>query len=79
VASRFLQRLFRRTRGMTARFPPPWSLDELVDRFVVRDANGHALAHVYFEEELDRCAAAHLLTRDEARHIAANIAKVPDL
>jgi hypothetical protein len=43
--------------------------------FIVRDANGQALAYVYFEDELGRRAAAKLLTRDEARLIAANVAK----
>jgi hypothetical protein len=45
--------------------------------FIVRDHNGHAL--VYFEEEPGRRTAAHLLTRNEARRIAANIAKLPRL
>jgi hypothetical protein len=44
------------------RFPPPWSVDEAdpkLDRrcFIVRDANGQALAYVYFEEERDGAAA----------------------
>ncbi len=66
------------------RFPPPWSVDEAdpeLDRrcFIVRNANGQALAYVCFEGELDRRSAAHLLTRDEARRIAVNIARLPEL
>jgi len=42
----------------------------------IRDTNGQALAYAYFEDEPGRRAAAHLPTRDEARRIAANIAKL---
>jgi hypothetical protein len=55
----------------------PAALDYRRACFIVRDANRQALAHVYFEEEPGRRAAAHLLTRDEARRIAVNIAKLP--
>ena len=46
---------------------------------MVVDATGQALAYVYCEEKPGRRAAAHLLTGDEARRIAANIAKLPEL
>ena len=62
------------------RFPPPWDIEEYDRRcFIVRDNNGQALAYVYFETEPGRRTAAKLLTRDEARRIAANIAKLPEL
>ena len=62
------------------RFPPPWDIEEH-DRscFVVRDNNAQALAYVYFETKPGRRTTANLLTRDEARRIAANVAKLPEL
>jgi endo-1,4-beta-D-glucanase Y len=47
--------------------------------FIVKDANGLGVAYVYYEEEPGRRAAANLMTKDEARRIAANIAKLPGL
>ena len=65
---------------MTARrFPPPWSVEELDACYVVRDHGGQKLAYIYYEDEPGRRSAAKLLTKDEARRIAANIAKLPEL
>jgi endo-1,4-beta-D-glucanase Y len=62
------------------RFPPPWTLDEANNAcYIVRDSTRQALAYVYFEDEPGRRSAAKLLTRDEARRIASNIAKLPEL
>jgi hypothetical protein len=36
-------------------------------------------AYIYFENELRPAISRELLTKDEARRIAANIAKLPEL
>ena len=69
----------RKTRMPARRFPPPWLVKESDACFVVRDDKGQRLAYVYFEDEPGRRSAAILLTRDETRRVAANIAKLPEL
>ena len=59
------------------RFTPPWTVEETQACFVVEDHHGQKLAYVYYEREPGRQSAANQLTRDEARRIAANIAKLP--
>ena len=61
------------------RFPPPWTVGEQAACFVVPDHNGLQLAYIYFEEEPGRRSAAKLLSKDKARRIASNMAKLPDL
>jgi len=61
------------------RFPPPWSVEDIDAAFVVKDGNGQKVAYAYYEEEPGRRSATKLLTKDEARRIAANIAKMPEL
>jgi hypothetical protein len=65
---------------MTARrFPLPWTVEETQPCFIVRDSNKQVLAFVYCEDEPGRRTTGKLLTRDEARRITANIAKLPKL
>jgi hypothetical protein len=60
-------------------FPPPWSVEDIDAAFVVQDSAGQKLAYVYFEDEPGRRSAAKLLSKDEARRIAASVAKLPKL
>ncbi len=55
----------------TRRFPPPWSVEQ------IQDANGQSLAlYIYGRETRADADTAHVLTMDEARRIASNIAKL---
>jgi hypothetical protein len=60
--------------------PVAWTIEEANNAcFVFKDANGFAVSYVYFEQETGRRAATNLMTKDEARRIAANIARLPEL
>jgi hypothetical protein len=66
--------------SMTSRrFPPPWSADKIPGGYVVRDANGQALAYIYSRDNEDEARQAKVLTKDEARRIAVNVARLPEL
>jgi hypothetical protein len=60
-------------------FTSPWTVQELEACFVVIDSSGQKLAFVYHQDEPSRRAAAKLPSKDQARQIAANIAKLPEL
>ncbi len=83
---RMTERRFRRKAEIAPiitrmrRFPPPWIIEEHNNAcFIMKDATGQALGYFYFEEEAGRRSTAKLLTRDEARRMAANFAKLPEL
>ena len=46
---------------------------------MVHDANGQALGYFSYEEKPGRRGAANLMTWDEARRMAVNFVKLPDL
>jgi hypothetical protein len=61
------------------RFPTPWRADKMPGGYVVRDATGQALAYLYSRENEAEARQAKVLTADEARRIAINVARLPEL
>jgi hypothetical protein len=61
------------------RFPPPWHADPMPGGYVVRDANGQALAYLYSRDNDAEARQAKVLTKDETRRIAINFARLPEL
>ena len=60
-------------------FQPPWLVEDLTSCFVVKARSGQELAFVYYEEDPRRRSIVKLLSRDEARRVAAAIAKLPEM
>ena len=61
------------------RFPPPWTVEKIPGGFKVIDATSQSLVFVYSRENASDAHMAKVLTEDEARRIASNIAKLPSL
>ena len=61
------------------RFPPPWRAERIPGGYVVRDTNGQELAYIYSRANEAEARQAKVLTADEARRIAINIARLPEL
>ena len=64
---------------MARRFPPPWSAERIPGGHVIKDATGQALAYVYARDTKAQADTAKVLTMDEPRRVASNIAKLPTL
>jgi hypothetical protein len=62
----------------TRRFSPPWTVEQIPGGFKVVDATGQSLAYVYGRETRADADIAKVLTMDEARRVASNIAKLPN-
>ena len=57
--------------------PGPMDVETIPGGLKVCDANGQSLAYVYSRENPNDAHIAKVLTEDEARRIASNIAKLP--
>ena len=58
--------------------PPPWFVEDNGTRFTVKDQSDQALAYVYYRNGSEPRPEPGLLNRDQARRIAANIAKLAE-
>ena len=53
-------------------------MEDLASRFVVKDREGKQLAYINYEDNPNKRSTLKLLSRDEARRMAAAIAKLLD-
>ena len=64
---------------MTSRFPAPWRIIEIAHGFAVDDATGRQLGVFYGWDDSNTAGHTGFLTIDEARQIAVDFARLPEL
>ena len=60
-------------------FAKPWKIEEQGESFQIGDAAGRILAHVYFDDEPTRRNFSKRLSKDDARRMAQQILRLPEL
>lgn len=62
------------------RFPPQWTVHRNSDAYWIEDAGGHRFGFCYFRDHQSIGSGRQAYrTEDQARRIASNIAKLPEL
>jgi len=61
------------------RFPAPWAVVETDGGYAVDDVNGQRLAYFYARKDPNSARQAGVLTMDEARRMAINFSRLPEL
>ena len=62
------------------RFPLPWTVHRNGDAYWVEDASGQRFAFCYFRDNQSIGSGwQSYLTEDQARRIASNVAKLPEM
>jgi hypothetical protein len=64
---------------MISRFPAPWRIVEIPSGFAVEDATGQQLGVFYGRADPNIAGHTGFLTMDEARQMAVDFARLPEL
>jgi hypothetical protein len=64
---------------MPDRLPLPWSVHNNESSYWVEDASGRRFAFVYYRDQQMIGTVSDGMSRDLARRITANVARLPDL
>jgi len=64
---------------MTSRFPAPWRIVEIPNGFAVDDASGQQLGVFYGRADPNTAGHTGFLTIEEARQMAVDFARLPEL
>jgi hypothetical protein len=67
------------SHSMTSRFPAPWRIVEIPNGFAVDDATGRQLGVFYGRADPNIAGHTGFLTIEEARQMAVDFAKLPEL